>query len=365
MIKFCQLNKVNEKFNAQIKLACERVIDSGWYIQGVEKKAFETEFSHYCQCKYAVGVGNGYDALMLILKAWLTLGYLKEGDEVIVPTNSFIASALAITNSGLRPVFSDPDPQTFNLTAKVIESKISSKTRVIMPVHLYGQLAPMTEILLLAKKYNLLVLEDCAQAHGASFHGKKAGAFGDAAAFSFYPGKNLGALGDAGAVTTNNEKVAKQVRLLSNYGSEEKYKHNVIGVNSRLDEMQAAILRIKLTYLEDDILYKRKLAQRYLQKINNFLFELPQLTNNSSHVWHQFVIKTKYRKVLQCYLQSKVETLVHYPIPIHKQQAYADSNTYLPVSDMLAKEVLSLPITSHLDIKEQDEIIHLLNTFNI
>lgn len=366
MIEFCNLGQINNKYNAELKAACGRVIDSGWYIQGSEKKLFEKNFAAYCGSKHAIGVGNGYDALSLILRAWLSLGLVSKGDEVIVPTNSFIASALAVSHSGLNPVFVDPNPYTFNLSVEAIEAQLSAKTRVIMPVHLFGQLAPMESIIKLAKNHKLLVLEDCAQAHGASCDGIKAGAFGDAAAFSFYPGKNLGALGDAGAITTDNFELAQRIAVLANYGSNVKYQHEYLGVNSRLDEIQAAMLNVKLLGLDEEISAKRNIAKRYLSEIKNPLLLLPKCNTSDGHVWHQFVLKTTHRKKLQSYLENQVSTLIHYPIPIHKQPAYAEyQEVSLPVAEKLADSIISIPICSYLSSQDQSEIIRLLNEFTL
>jgi len=366
MIEFCNLKRVNDQFSAELKIACSKVIDSGWYIQGQETRTFEKNFADFCSCKYAVGVGNGYDALNLILQGWISLGYLSRNDEIIVPANSFIASALAITNSGLTPVFADVDPDTFNLSIETIEAKLSNKTKAIMPVHLFGQLAPMVEIMKLAENNNLLVIEDCAQAHGAELNNVKVGGFGHAGAFSFYPGKNLGALGDGGVVVTNDKLLDERIRILANYGSVEKYKHDFKGVNSRLDEIQAAMLNVKLKYVTNSIDKKRKIANSYLQGINNPLIKLPNVPNSGEHVWHQFVIRTAHRESLITYLKNRVETMIHYPVSIHKQNAYSDLNIdTLPVSELLSQEVLSLPISICLSSFDLDIIIKTLNDFSI
>lgn len=277
MVDFLNLKKINERQRSELISAVERVIDSGWYIMGAELQAFEQEFAKFCQVKFSLGVANGLDALTLVLRAWKEMGKLKDGDEVIVQANTYIASVLAITENNLVPVLVEPDEGTFNLNINNVRAAISDKTKVILPVHLYGQISPMKEIMALAKKHGLLVLEDCAQSHGAQIEGKRAGSWGDAAGFSFYPGKNLGALGDAGAITTNDQELFTVVSALRNYGSEKKYLNIYQGVNSRLDEIQAAMLRVKLTMLDNDIKIRQEIAQRYLSEIKNPLLELPLL----------------------------------------------------------------------------------------
>jgi dTDP-4-amino-4,6-dideoxygalactose transaminase len=359
MIPFLDLKEINQQYHKELKEACSRVIDSGWYIMGNELKAFEQEFTEYCGSKYCIGVANGLDALILTLRAWKELGKLNDGDEVIVPSNTYIASILAISENNLTPVLVEPDINTFNLTADGIEPAITGKTKVILPVHLYGQISPMKEIMQLAKKHDLLVLEDCAQSHGAMIDGKKAGTWGDAGAFSFYPGKNLGALGDAGAVTTDDEELLEVIGALRNYGSHEKYKNKYKGVNSRLDEIQAAMLRVKLKHLDKETKVRQAVAKQYLEDIKHPLIELPEVTNEKGHVWHLFVIKTKYREELQKYLSDNgVQTLIHYPIPPHKQNAYSEWNEEsFSISEDLHKEVLSLPVSSIIDIKDISTLI--------
>ncbi|RYU44050.1 DegT/DnrJ/EryC1/StrS family aminotransferase [Aliivibrio finisterrensis] len=367
MIPFLDLKEINQQYHQELKDACSRVIDSGWYIMGNELKAFEQEFSEYCDSKYCIGVANGLDALILTLRAWKELGKLNDGDEVIVPSNTYIASILAISENNLTPVLVEPDINTFNLTADGIKSAITGKTKVILPVHLYGQISPMKEIMNLAKKHDLLVLEDCAQSHGAMIDGKKAGTWGDAGAFSFYPGKNLGALGDAGAVTTDDEELLEVLSALLNYGSHEKYKNKYKGVNSRLDEIQAAMLRVKLKHLDRETKARQAVAKQYLDGIKNPLIELPEVSNVEGHVWHLFVIKNKYRETLQKYLSDNgVQTLIHYPIPPHKQGAYEEwSDMDFPVSEELHKEVLSLPIQPNANISNTAYVICLLNEFMV
>jgi dTDP-4-amino-4,6-dideoxygalactose transaminase len=366
VIKFLDLQSENAKFKDQLKLAACRVIDSGWYIQGDELEAFEKQFSDYCGVDYTVGVANGLDALTLILKSWKTQGKLKDNDEVLVPANTFIASIFAISANKLIPVLVDPDPTTFNMTAKGILSALTNKTRAIMPVHLFGQMTPMDEVVKIAKNNHLLVLEDCAQAHGAKWKGKKAGSWGDAAAFSFYPGKNLGALGDAGAITTNDPTLAERVRTLANYGSNEKYHHSLKGCNSRLDEIQAAILRVKLQNLNNDTDARKKIALNYINSIKNQWISLPIATDIEAHVWHVFVVKSQHRNALQDYLSKLgIQTLIHYPVAIKNQQAYSNyKHQTLPVSDKLQEEILSLPLYPTLSEKKQQHIIDTLNTFS-
>ena len=371
MIPFLDLKAINAQYRDKLLAACTQVIDSGWYISGKEVEDFERKFADYCGTQYAIGVANGLDALILTLRAWKELGRLNEGDEVIVPSNTYIASILAISQNNLKPVLVEPDIHTFNIDAKKIEAAITTKTKAILPVHLYGQLAAMPEIMVIAKKYNLLVLEDSAQAHGAEIDGKKAGSWGDASGFSFYPGKNLGALGDAGAITTNDAELAHMLKAIRNYGSHEKYKNLVPGVNSRLDEIQAAILNVKLKFLDQENQYRRHIADLYLKEIQNSAIELPFTNINAEtdtqHVWHLFVIRTQHREQLQKHLaEHGVQTLIHYPIPPHKQQAYQEWNNFsLPISEQIHAEVLSLPIGPTLSMDEAKQIVQLCNGFQI
>lgn len=369
MIPFLDLKAINAQYRDKLLAACTQVIDSGWYISGKEVEDFERKFADYCGTQYAIGVANGLDALILTLRAWKELGRLNEGDEVIVPSNTYIASILAISQNNLKPVLVEPDIHTFNIDARKIEAAITTKTKAILPVHLYGQLAAMPEIMVIAKKYNLLVLEDSAQAHGAEIDGKKAGSWGDASGFSFYPGKNLGALGDAGAITTNDAELAHMLKAIRNYGSHEKYKNLVPGVNSRLDEIQAAILNVKLKFLDQENQYRRHIADLYLKEIQNSAIELPFTNINAEtdtqHVWHLFVIRTQHREQLQKHLaEHGVQTLIHYPIPPHKQQAYQEWNNFsLPISEQIHAEVLSLPIGPTLSIDEAKQVVQLCNGF--
>ena len=362
-MKFLDLKAVNAQYRSELIEACTNVIDSGWYIQGPQVEAFEREFADYCGTKHCIGVANGLDALTLTIRAWLELGKLKEGDEVIVPANTYIASILAITENRLTPVLVEADVQSYNLNPNLIEQAITSKTKMILPVHLYGQLADMLAIMDIAKRHNLLVLEDSAQAHGVSINGKKSGNWGDASGFSFYPGKNLGALGDAGAVTTNDDELAQVIRALGNYGSHKKYENLYKGINSRLDEMQAAILRVKLRYLDNEIAKRKEIANYYFKNIKNENIVLPIITTDSA--WHLFVIRTKNRDELQKYLlDNGIQTLIHYPIPPYKQKAYKElENQSYPLTEIMRKEVLSLPISSVMNEDDAQVVIESINTF--
>lgn len=371
MIPFLDLKKINAQYQNELKEACAKVIDSGWYVLGNEVAEFEKEFATYCETNHCLGVANGLDALVLILRAYIEMGVMHKGDEVIVPSNTYIASILAISENGLIPVLVEPDINTFNLDPTLIEQAITEKTKAILTVHLYGQVTGMDEINAIAKTYNLKVVEDCAQAHGALYQGengnaKKVGSLGDAAGFSFYPGKNLGALGDGGAVTTNDSELAKTIAALRNYGSHEKYKNQFKGINSRLDEIQAAMLRVKLSHLDREIVARQAVAKTYLQGINNPLIELPCVDDLNSHVWHLFVIKTTQREELVKYLsESGVQTLVHYPIPPHKQDAYKEWNSkQYSKSELLHKAVLSLPMSPVMDISEIFKVIKVCNEFS-
>ncbi|EFB9581732.1 DegT/DnrJ/EryC1/StrS family aminotransferase, partial [Escherichia coli] len=363
MIDFLNLQKSNARYNNELIEAAVRVIESGWYISGSELNAFENNFAKYCKVKHAIGVANGLDALTLTLKAWQELGKLKRNDEVLVPANTYIASILAISEAGLKPVLVEPNEFSYNLSVDNIRAKITANTRVILPVHLYGLISPMDEIMNFARENNLLVLEDSAQSHGASINGKKAGSWGDAAGFSFYPGKNLGALGDAGAVTTNDTDLADTVRYLRNYGSKIKYKHEFKGVNSRLDEIQAAFLNVKLNYLDDDIRIRRNIANRYLNEIKNELIVLPTISSEENHVWHLFVIRIKDRDSLQHYLtKHNIQTVIHYPTPPHRQLAYKEfKDLCFPLSEELHREVISIPMDPTLTEEQVSYVINVLN----
>ena len=367
MVSFLDLKSINNEMSEELKEACARVIDSGWYISGSELKTFEKKFAEYCGSKYCLGVANGLDALTLTLRAWKELGKLKNGDEVIVPANTYIASILAVTENNLIPVSVEPNEKTYNLDSSLIKSKITSKTKAILPVHLYGQIAAMPEIMSIAKEYGLLVLEDSAQAHGASIHGKKVGNWGDASGFSFYPGKNLGALGDAGAITTNDENLADVIDYLRNYGSKVKYKNQYKGVNSRLDEIQAAMLSVKLKYLDVQTERRRNIAGAYIKNIKNESLQLPFVDKSENHVWHLFVLRSSHRdKLIEHFTKHQIQTLIHYPIPPHKQNAYKEySDLSLPLTEKIHQEVLSIPISPVMSDTEIESVILAANSFRV
>ncbi|MDO9256700.1 MAG: DegT/DnrJ/EryC1/StrS family aminotransferase [Bacteroidales bacterium] len=377
MIKFLDLQKINAQYADELKLAANEVIDSGWFLQGERVKSFESNLAKYLGVKHAIGVANGLDALRLILKAYIELGIMQEGDEIIVPANTYIASILAITDNRLKPILVEPDIKTYNINISLIEQHITPRTRGIMIVHLYGQVCWSEQLAVIAKKYDLKLIEDNAQAIGAFWNGKRSGSLGDAAGNSFYPGKNLGALGDAGAVTTNDDELAEIVRALGNYGSKTKYANDYQGLNSRLDEIQAAFLDIKLKHLDDENKYRRDVAQNYLLKIKNPNFILPfsinylsnsnkglNISDDISHVWHLFVLRHKERDRLIDYLtQRGIQTLVHYPIPPHKQRSYKSWNRkVLPITEQIHNEVFSLPISSIISISEYNYIIDIINS---
>ncbi|MEA1916323.1 MAG: DegT/DnrJ/EryC1/StrS family aminotransferase [Campylobacterota bacterium] len=364
MIPFLDLKAINAQYREDLIEAFTKVIDSGWYIQGSECKAFEAEFAQYCGAKYAVGVANGLDALTLILRAYKELGVLSDSDEVIVPSNTYIASILAISQNGLTPVLVEPDIMTYNIDVNKIEQAITSKTKAIMVVHLYGQAVQMNTVLDVAKKYDLKVIEDCAQAHGAYDGEKRVGNIGDASGFSFYPGKNLGALGDGGAVTTNDEKLAQTIKEIGNYGSHKKYENRYKGVNSRLDELQAALLRVKLRHLDDEIEKRREIAAYYVENINSKKIVLP-IQNYHSHVWHLFVVRVDNRDEFQKYLlDNGVQTLIHYPLPPHKQEAYCEWNKdSYPISEQIHREVVSLPISGVQSLEDTKKVVEIINEY--
>jgi dTDP-4-amino-4,6-dideoxygalactose transaminase len=363
MIPFLDLKGINAQYRAELIEACIKVIDSGWYIQGNECKEFDKEFAEYCGTKHAIGVANGLDALILILRAYKEMGIMVDGDEVIVPSNTYIASILAISQNNLVPILVEPDINTYLINPTKIEEKITSKTKAILPVHLYGQTCEMDAINAIAKKYNLKVIEDSAQSHGAYYGDKRSGNLGDASGFSFYPGKNLGALGDGGAVTTNDDELAQVIRALGNYGSHKKYENLYQGVNSRLDEMQAAMLRVKLRYLDEEVSKRKEIANYYLANIKNENITLPTITTDS--VWHLFVISTPKREELQKYLQENgIQTLIHYPIPPHKQVAYKEWNEKsYPISEQIHDEVVSLPISGVQSLEDTMKIVQVLNDY--
>ena len=366
MIPFLDLKNINAQYREELIEACTKVIDSGWYVQGNECIEFEKEFAQYCGTKYAVGVANGLDALILIIRAYKEMGILRDGDEVIVPSNTYIASILAISQNNLVPVLVEPDLDTYLIDPLKIEEKITSKTKAIMPVHLYGQTCEMDEINKIAKKYGFKVIEDSAQSHGAYYKNKRCGNLGDASGFSFYPGKNLGALGDGGAVTTNDEELAHTIKALGNYGSHKKYENLYKGVNSRLDEMQAAMLRVKLRYLDIEIEKRRAIADYNLENIKNENIILPKVRAKDNSVWHLFVIRTNKRDELQKYLlDNGVQTLIHYPLAPHKQEAYKEwSDENLPISERIHDEALSLPISGVQSLDDTMKIVKVVNEFD-
>ena len=363
MIKFLDLQKINEQYRKEIDAKIKQVLDSGWYILGKEVENFEQSFAKYIGAKHCIGCANGLDALRLIINGY---GF-GEGDEIIVPSNTYIASILAISQNGCSPVLVEPDINTYNINPDLIEEKITSKTKAIMVVHLYGQAVQTEKIRALAKKYNLKIIEDSAQAHGAALNingeYKKTGNLGDASGFSFYPGKNLGCLGDGGCVTTNDDELAQKIRALRNYGSEKKYHNLYKGFNSRLDEIQAAILNVKLKYLDSDNDKRREISDFYRKNIKNEKIILPQIYNEKSHVWHIFAIRTQEREALQKYLEkNNIQTLIHYPIPPHKQIAYREwNNLSYPVSEKIHREILSLPISPVLTKNEAERVVEVLN----
>lgn len=366
MIHFLNLKKINQPFEAAFQKKMKQFLEGGWYVLGNEVKQFETDFANYCGTKHCIGVGNGLDALVLIFKAYIHLGKLQKGDEIIVPANTYIASILAVLQADLVPVLVEPLLETYNINPDDIEAKITSKTKAILPVHLYGQLAEMNAINAIAQKYNLLVVEDAAQAHGSQFlENEKAGNLSHAAAFSFYPGKNLGALGDAGAITTNDDALAAVLFSMRNYGSKVKYENEIIGVNSRLDELQAAFLNIKLKQLDSENEFRRSMARRYLSEIKNDKIIMPTWDLSQNHVFHLFVIRTSNRMHLQNYLKENgIEIMIHYPIPPHKQKALSNWNHLsFSITEKIHNEVLSIPLNSGLKASEIQHIITTLNNY--
>lgn len=362
LIRFLDLKEMNERYRDEINLAIANVLDSGWYLLGHQNEEFTKSFAAYCGVKYALGVANGLDALNLIIKG---MGF-SYGDEIIVPANTYIASILAITQNGCTPVLVEPSMDSYNVDPSLIEEKLTPKTKAILVVHLYGQVVDMDPILLVAKKHGLKVIEDCAQAHGALYKDKMAGSLGDAAAFSFYPGKNLGCLGDGGAITTDDEELYLKLKALANYGSHEKYKNIYKGYNSRLDEIQAAVLRVKLAGLSSDNARRREIANLYLEGINNKKIILPKITSNQEgHVWHVFVVRTEKRDQLAAYLKANgVDSLVHYPIPPHQQQAYSEWNHLsFPITEKIHREVLSIPISPIMTGDQVNRIIEVINAY--
>lgn len=366
MIKFLDLQKVNANYQDKLKQVAIEVINSGSYLLGTRVQCFESQLSDYIGVKNSIGVSNGLDALRLILRGYFEMGILVEGDEIIVPANTYIATVLAITDNRLIPILVEPDLQTFNIDISKIEKKITNRTKALLIVHLYGRICWSKELKEIADKYQLKIIEDNAQCIGGTWNGLKSGALGDAAAFSFYPAKNLGALGDAGAVTTDDSELAKIIKAIANYGSTEKYINKFKGLNSRLDELQAAFLSVKLNYLDLENHQRRAIAKHYIKEISNVNMILPLNTiDDLEHVWHLFVVRCKKRDKLQKYLKNMgIETLIHYPIPIHKQVAYKElENIYLPITDQIHREALSLPLNQVMDISEVNYIIERLNNF--
>lgn len=366
MISFLDLQKLNAPYQALFNDKFNQILNKGWFILGDEVKDFENNFATYCGTKHCIGVGNGLDALILIFKAYIQLGKFKKDDEVIVSANTYIASILAIQEAGLVPVLVEPNEKTYTINPDLIEEKITTKTKAILVVHLYGQIAEMELVNAIALQKNLLVVEDAAQAHGAIYkNDKKAGNLSNAAGFSFYPGKNLGALGDGGAITTNDDELAKTIKSVRNYGSEVKYKNEIKGVNSRLDELQAAFLNVKLPNLDADNNRRKEIAKRYLFEIKNEKIKLPFYDFSDNHVFHIFVIQCNNRYDLQDYLNSNgIQTLIHYPIPPHKQKAFQEWNDLsFPITEKIHDDVLSLPMSPVLTDQDVDEIIKVINKF--
>ncbi|EGV42563.2 DegT/DnrJ/EryC1/StrS family aminotransferase [Bizionia argentinensis JUB59] len=366
MIKFLDLQAMNARYNDSFQEKFKQFLDKGHYVLGEETREFENNFANFCGAKHAVGVSSGLDALILIFKAYIQLGNLRRGDEVIVPANTYIASILSLFHAGLKPVFIEPNPDSYNLDVSEIKKHITANTKAILVVHLYGQLVDMDAVNNLAHEYNLLVIEDAAQAHGArNKQGVRAGNLGDAAAFSFYPSKNLGALGDAGAVTTNNNELATVISELRNYGSDEKYVNKRLGFNNRLDTLQAIFLNIKLPDLDADNDVRRKIAKRYIKEIKNSKIKLPYYDGSNNHVFHVFVVQVENRNIFEQFLSDNgLETLIHYPIPAHKQKALKDfNNMHLPITEAIHKSVISIPISPIMTKIEVNQVISLLNSY--
>lgn len=363
MVKFLDLQKITHKYADEIHEAVNRVVDSGWYLQGKENDKFEKDYADYIGTKYAVGCANGLDALIWIFRAYMEMGVMQPGDEVIVPANTYIASILAITENGLKLVLVEPSIDTYQIDDSKIEEVITKRTKAILIVHLYGQCAYTAKIGELCKKYNLKLVEDNAQAHGCKFHGRRTGSLGDAAGHSFYPGKNLGAFGDAGAVTTDNEELAKIVRAVANYGSQKKYVFEYCGRNSRLDEIQAAVLDVKLKHLDEDVAFRKEVAKYYIDHITNPAVVTPVIKDWDAHVFHIFTIRTKKRDELQKYLADNgVQTIIHYPIPPHKQECYKEWNSLsFPITEQIHNEELSLPMSPVMTEEEIKIVVKVIN----
>ena len=365
MIPFLSLKQITDKYSSEIHEAVARVVDSGWYLQGAENEKFENNYSKWIGCKHSIGCANGLDALFLIFRAYKELGIMKDGDEVIVPANTYIATIIAITENKLIPILVEPSLETYQIDDKLIEERITERTRAICIVHLYGQCAYTEKIGSLCKKYNLKLVEDNAQAHGCKFNGVMTGNLGDAAGHSFYPGKNLGALGDAGAVTTNDASLAECVRGLGNYGSAKKYVFRYVGRNSRLDEIQAAILNVKLPYLNKDVQIRKEVARYYVEKIKNPKVILPRIFDWDQHVFHIFPIRCEERNRLQAYLTDNgIGTNIHYPIPPHKQECYKEWNHInLPITELIHNTELSIPMSPCMTKEEIEKVVDVINKF--
>ena len=364
-IPFLSLKSITEKYSTEIHAAVQRVVDSGWYLQGKENETFESNYAKYIGSKYCIGVANGLDALIWIVRAYKELGFFNDGDEIIVPANTYIASILAITENNLKPVLVEPTFENLEIDDSKIEERITSKTKGIMIVHLYGRCAYTDKIGELCKKYNLKLIEDNAQAHGCRFGGKRTGSLGDAAGHSFYPGKNLGALGDAGAVTTDNQELAECVRALANYGSAKKYVFKYCGRNSRLDEIQAAVLDVKLSHLDEDNANRQRIAAYYYDNINNPKITLPNRLDDKNNVYHLFPVFCEQRDDFQQYLKNNgIQTLIHYPIPPHKQECYKELNGIsLPITEQIHNQELSLPMSPVLTLAEAEEVVRVINRY--
>jgi dTDP-4-amino-4,6-dideoxygalactose transaminase len=366
MVKFLDLQQINDGYRSRFHEALDAVLDSGWFIMGKALEHFEQSFAAFCGTKHCIGAANGLDALILTLEAWRELGRLQSGDEVLVPANTYIASILAISRAGMKPVLVEPDPHTFLISPAEAAKHISSKTKAILPVHLYGQVCDMDGLRSLAQQHGLLILEDAAQSHGAKWKGVRCGALGDAAGFSFYPGKNLGALGDAGAITTSDDELATALRALRNYGSHKKYYNSYKGLNSRLDELQAAFLQVKLPDLDTGNEQRRRIARFYSERISNPLVKLPAMPEDAQrHVWHLYVVRTKERQRLADFLQEKgIQTMIHYPVAPTRQEAYRElSELNLPLTEAIHEEVLSLPVSNIMTEAEAAEVAAAVNQF--
>lgn len=361
MIKFLDLKKINNRYREEIDSRIKNILDKGWYLQGEENENFTKNFANFCGTKFALGVANGLDALNLIIKAY---GF-GNGDEIIVPANTYIATILAISENGCIPILVEPDIKTYNINPDSIEEKITTKTKAIMVVHLYGQAVQMEKIWKIAKKYNLKIIEDSAQAHGAIYQENRTGNLGDASGFSFYPGKNLGCIGDGGAVTTNDEELFNKIKAIANYGSDRKYHHIYKGVNSRLDEIQAAVLDVKLKHLDSDNNKRREISKYYRENIKNSKIILPETYDEKSHVWHIFAVRTHNRNEFQKYLTERgIQTIIHYPTPPHKQGAYKEwNNLSFTITEEIHNTILSLPISPVMTDSEIEKVVEVVNEY--